>query len=104
LLAYLIDKLPPGTAKTGCYLCSNQLLTPPVFDTRIEIDFEGRVVVCRDCVAHMAGQLGWIAPEKAEELRAKNRELGRLNKAHANKLLAAEAVIAAVEAFNGVSA
>ena len=95
------DQLPPNAAKPGCYLCNTELNVHGVkmFDTLIDIDFEGRLGICNLCVGSAAEQLGHLSPEKADRLRTKNKKLQEENDRLTRQLLAAEAVSAAIEAF-----
>ena len=97
----LLDQVPRHAAKRACYACNSE--TRPVFDTGVVIDMEGVLCICTTCAGQWADTLGYLAPEKADALRAKNMELGsalgvangrlgRLADARAAVLAAAEAL------------
>ena len=70
----LLDQVPRHAAKRACYACNSE--TRPVFDTGVMIDMEGVLCICTTCAGQWADTLGYLAPEKADALRAKNMELG----------------------------
>lgn len=49
---------------------------PGVCSVGRSIDWEGAVELCKNCVMEMAGLFGAVAPDKAEALRTRNRQLG----------------------------
>lgn len=73
---------PPGGV---CYRCYASLRTlndgrlERVVDMGVWVEMEGKILLCETCCGEIAVALGYIAPEKADELRKTNRALGSEN-------------------------
>jgi hypothetical protein len=72
----IVPAIPADAIGAVCYFHGSEPIGEGVLDTGIFIDFEGRIAICRACVLEAASLYGAASPEKADELRAKNRLLG----------------------------
>lgn len=72
---------PPGGVCYRCYASRRQIDGRPerVIDMGVWIEMEGKLLLCETCGIEIATALGFIAPEKADELRKANRTLGSEN-------------------------
>lgn len=88
---------PPGGA---CYRCYASVRTledgrrEKVLDLGVWIEMEGKLLICETCGIEIANALGFIAPNKADELRKANRTLGSENHQLKRKLVAAMRAVA----------
>ncbi|MGH7744110.1 MAG: hypothetical protein ACREQ5_04725, partial [Candidatus Dormibacteria bacterium] len=69
----------------GCSICRSDLRQALdgskeyAYSTGVLIDFEGMFTICASCLEEACALVGWIGPDKATDLRKKNRELGQEN-------------------------
>lgn len=68
----VLDSIPPNAAGGACFL-NRANYRGRCIDTGVVNDFDtplpyGKIVVSESTAAHMADLLGWVSPEKAQEL------------------------------------
>jgi hypothetical protein len=84
----ILEEYPTNSARAGCcYACGSSIRDgkliatitgerDKVIDFENDIEYEGRLCICSECVGYAATQLGFRLPDD-EELGVKNRRLGR---------------------------
>lgn len=82
-----------------CYFCRThrRAAESAILSAGVVIDHEGQIELCQGCVLEMAGHFGAIAPDKAQELRERNRAYGMQLKAAQGVIDAQEAQIEALK-------
>lgn len=62
-------------ARQACYLCLNP---NDVVDTTIQIDGEGVLAICRNCIGELAMTSGWVLSDNKQEVATLKGKVTRL--------------------------
>jgi len=71
-MAWIIQEdYPIGTPLNSCYICKTGRRYPGerLLDPSLNIDFEGWLVICEECIAEAARMLGMISTAQAAKLQ-----------------------------------
>lgn len=71
----------PVTAAHGCcYICRHFSNPKEWVDTGADIEFEGSLVICRNCAEAIAQVIAWLPPDATAKLKDANAQLREQNR------------------------
>ncbi len=105
------DTYIPGDVGGACFFCASSQRhvgnrPERLFRADRDVEYEGNVVICETCAGELADQIDYLAPAKADALKAKNRDLAKTVRESTAALHAAMETVEALRAYDeaGLSA